>query len=63
MLRCNLENITRSLHTFGACCTTMEQNCKGTSKDCLVESAKKWGNVQKQVEWIKLWLQEDFRSS
>jgi hypothetical protein len=32
----------------------MEQNCKGTSKDCLVESAKKWGNVQKQVEWIKL---------
>jgi hypothetical protein len=32
----------------------MEQNCKGASKDCLVQNANKWGNVQKQVEWIKL---------
>ncbi len=42
MQTCSSKGVVRSSRTYGAYCTTMDQNHGRGSKDSLVQSAKKW---------------------
>ncbi len=43
--------------------TQMGQNCQGIAKAHHIKNCAHWKNVQKQMERVKFWFQENFRLS
>jgi hypothetical protein len=41
------------MQPYGACCTTMDQNHKRTSKNIHAKVPRKEKNVIRQMEWIQ----------